>query len=109
MDFNATKDEALRGYAVERAIEVVYPGAHSSAQDVLNVAKMIEDYITTGEVTGTIQAAVEEGYSEGRLEVKQLIETEIPVFDSYGNETFLDLTALFVNKGWMIDPRPQED
>jgi hypothetical protein len=35
------------------------------------------------------------------LKVKKAIEEEIPVFDSYGNETRLNLDAFFRSKGWI--------
>lgn len=93
----ATTDQQIRAWSVEQAIDALrmVPFAH---QDVVTLAKVIEDYVSNGDVSGVIQSAVEEGYSEGRFEVKEAVE-----------EWFsdVDLNDLFQTKGWAIN-HPEE-
>lgn len=88
---SGTKSEQIRAYSVERSIELV--GIGGSAEAVICVSKMLEDYITTGEMpSNAITAAVEEGYGEGRFEVKEAVESW---FDN------VDLDDLFKARGWV--------
>jgi hypothetical protein len=100
MDFGdirtATKSEMIRAWAVEEA--VAWAGS-TNGQDLVCVAKMFEDYVTNGDVSGVIQTAVEEGYREGRFEVKQVAE------EWFSN---IDLDVLFKAKGG-IDQKGMSD
>lgn len=90
----ALKDEQIRAWSVEQALDLIgrLP-VHKTVpyQDAITISKMIEDYVKNGDVTGVIQTAVEEGYSEGRFEVKEAVE------EWFSN---IDLTDLFATKGW---------
>lgn len=103
MDFSeirtASRDQQIRAYSVEQSTLFLRDhGMDPPYQDLINLSKMVEDYITHGDVFGVIQTAVEEGYSEGRLEVKEAVE------EWFSN---VDLDDLFKTKGW-IKPLPQE-
>lgn len=101
----ATKDEQIRAYSVEKAIEVLVHAA-PSGQEVVNVSKMIEEYIRNGDVTSTIQYAVEEGYREGRFEAKEAVEEWLSN-DRLESGARINLDQLFEIKGWTVSrPSP---
>ena len=86
----ATKDQQIRAWAIEESTDFL-TATGCAYQDVIVLAKMIEDFVQHGDVTGVIQAAIEEGYSEGHFEVKEAVE------QWFGN---IDLNDLFQTKGW---------
>lgn len=104
-DFNdihaASKSEQIRAYSVERALEHFQINRDApSGQELICLAKMVEDYVTNGDVTGAITTAVEEGYSEGRYEVYEALRNQgVPL-------TQTELRNLFIEKGWMPN-RPE--
>lgn len=51
---------------------------------------------------------VNEIVTTARSEVKELVE-DLVVFDSYGNETRLDLDRVFQAKGWAFTPKTREE
>lgn len=104
-DFNdvtmANTDQRIRAWSVEQAIDFI--GVEVPCEQVITFAKMIEDYVTNGDVTGVIHAAVEEGLSEGRFEVKEAAEAW------FSN---IDLDDLFKSRGWIdekgkVNPEPE--
>lgn len=106
MDFDkiaeVTRAQRIRAWCVDKTIEHG-SDKHLCGQDVINLAQMFEEYVTTGETLSTIAYAVEEGRIEGRFEVK----TEVEEWFSG-----VDLDDLFKAKGWvdqkmMIDPSPE--
>jgi hypothetical protein len=91
-----SKAELVRAFCVEKTLENAPLGTDGAT--IVNVSKMIEDFITNGDTSGTITTAVEEGYREGRFEVKEAVE------EWFSN---VDLKDLFVTKGWMRNlPEP---
>lgn len=88
----AGHDERVRAWSVERSIEIL--GPMTPGATVVSVAKIIEDYVRNGDVTNFITHAVQEGYQEGRFEVKEAIERECIASP-------LDLDDLFKAKGWI--------
>jgi hypothetical protein len=85
--------QTVRAWCVERSLEHARHNYVGSFQDIISLSKMIEDYVTDGNVEGAIQKAVEEGYSEGRFQVKEVLETE-------GFSQGLTLDKIFENNGW---------
>lgn len=65
----ANKTEQIRAFSVEQAVEFCRDqtavGIGARYADLISLSKMIEDYVTNGDTTSSIAAAVEEGYSEG--------------------------------------------
>lgn len=96
---SASKEERVRAWAVEQSVDVLRSEL-TPYQDVIVLAKMIEDYVVNGDVTGVIQAAVEEGYSEGRFEVKEEVERWF---------TNVDLYDLFASKGWTRSVKSEDN
>ena len=97
----ASRDQQIRAWAIEESTEFL-ASTGCAYQDVIVLAKMIEDFVQHGDVTGVIQAAVEEGYAEGRFEVKEAVE------QWFSN---VDLDDLFQSKGWSKsgpEPAPEE-
>lgn len=114
MDFgdirSASQGQQIRAWAIEQSIDHLRPQyAHEPSQNVISLAKMIEDFVSNGEVVGAIQAAVEEGYREGRFQAKEAVESVISVDDGYGNQVHLNLDSLFVSFGWMKDRTGPEE
>jgi hypothetical protein len=87
----ASKQEQIRAWSVEQSIDLLRD-APLPMQSIIEMSKMIEDYVTNGDISGVIQNAVEEGYSEGRFEVKAAVE------EWFSN---VDLDDLFRTKGWL--------
>lgn len=103
MDFTdilgAKKEEQVRAWSVEQAILALRNNYHDPHQEIITLSKMIEDFVTSGDVSGVIQAAVDEGYSEGRFQAKERIE------DWYN----IDLDDLFKTLGWAkLEPESAE-
>lgn len=98
----ANKNEQVRAWSVEQAIEFHRDGTSigigMTFTDLISLSKMIEDYITHGDVSNSITTAVDEGVREGRFEVKQEVEKW------FAN---VDLDDLFRTKGWFVN-EPQE-
>lgn len=94
MDFNEirtpTSDQRVRAWCIDKALEHGRD-KYLHGEDVVHIAKMIEDYVNTGDVSGTIATAVQEGRIEGRFEVKSEVE------EWYSN---ISLDDLFQVKGW---------
>lgn len=91
----ASKAEQIRAFAVEQTIEFhrdqTSLGVGFTTGDFLNMTKCIEDYIHHGDTGNSIISAIEEGYNEGRFQVKEAVE------EWYTN---VDLNDLFSSKGW---------
>lgn len=91
----APKSEQVRAWSVEQAIEFHRDGTNVGVgmtfANLISLSKMIEDFVVNGDTTSSITSAVEEGVSEGRFEVKELVESWF---------SDVDLDDLFRTKGW---------
>lgn len=98
------KAEQIRAWSVGQAIDLLR-GVDAPYQAAIALSKMIEDFVTDGDVTGVVQQAVEEGVTEGRFEVKGVVEKWF---------TNVDLDDMFKALGWIdekgkidVDPEPE--
>lgn len=100
MDFSdirsASKDEMIRAWAVEETSRVLPIGVDGAT--LVNISKMVEDFVKTGDVSGVITEAVREGRDEALIEVFEALQQELP------NPQALRRT--FIEKGWMPN-RPE--
>jgi hypothetical protein len=81
----------IRAWCIERALLVA---GEQSAAEVIGIGKMLENYITTGDLEEEVLfAAYNEGASESRFEVKNAVEEWL---------SNVDLDDLFLTKGWML-------
>ena len=101
------KDQQIRAWCVEKSIDHLR-NTDVSYQGVITLSKMIEDYVTNGDVTGVIQTAVEEGYSEGRFEAADALVEDLVVLGEGGIPVDVSETvqSIFQFRGWI---RPQND
>lgn len=91
-DIPSNREEQIRAWSIERAIQI--HGSYQPVAEIIAAAVMVEAYVTSGDATSAITAAVEEGYNEGRFQVKEAVEEK---FEK------IDLTPLFKANGW-VDP-----
>lgn len=96
------KEERLRGYAIEKALELV--GVGDEPGSLITHAHFIENYIKNGVDDIAHKLIYADGVEEGRIQAKEAVEKWLEEYVNFDN-----LDNLFAELGWKVRTSTEDE